>query len=172
MFIVAGSFLAYVSLGVYENFWGPVQFLGPDLVFIGGKGMVVVGGRGAGLQPGDRIPAVDGQTIRNVRDWNAIRANTEVGRRQRWEVARGNERLQLEQTFDRVAAWSQSRLANLQKLATLGLLLAPFALSLLIALRRPYDPVARIGAWLTATASIGFGIPEGCPQRGVTCLCC
>ena len=102
MFIVAASFLAYVSLTLYHYFWGPSPFLGADLAFVEGKGMVVVAARQPGLQLGDRILAVDGQTIRNAHDWNAIRANTEVGRPERWEVGRGDERLQLEQTFGRL----------------------------------------------------------------------
>ncbi len=162
MFIVAASFLAYVSLVCYQTFWGPTlvrdQLAGFDFTFVGGKGMLVVTARRAGLEPGDRILAVDGQSIRNIRDWNAIRANTEVGRPERWEIARGDHRLQIEQTFDRVA-WSEAQ--TLVNLAYSGEVLAAFALSLVIAFRRPYDPVARIGAWLMATALIGFGVPDG-----------
>ncbi len=160
MFIVAASFLAYISLALYQSFWGPNQFVGFDFAFVEGKGMVVVAGRRAGIQPGDRILAVDGQTIRNAEDWNAIRANTEPGRQERWEVGRGDERLQLEQTFG--AAWSGWGSPGLPlELASLGWILASFALSLVIAFRRPYDHVARIGAWLIATAPIGFGVPDG-----------
>ena len=92
MFIVAASFLAYVSLSLYQYFWGPSPFLGADLAFVGGKGMVVVATRQPGLQPGDRILAVDGQTIRNAHDWNAIRANTEVGRTPRSMATPSNRR--------------------------------------------------------------------------------
>jgi hypothetical protein len=77
MFIVAVSFLMYVSLVLYQTFWQPNvpagQSTGFDFTFAGGRGMLVVAGRWAGLQPGD---------------WNAILADTEVGRPQRWEIAR------------------------------------------------------------------------------------
>src|SRR5215472_1867950 len=163
MFVVAASFLMYISLALYQAFWGPYvaagQFPGFEFTFVGGKGMLVVAGRWAGLQPGDRLLAVDGQAIRNFRDWNAILANTEVGRPQQWEIARDERRLQLEQTFDRVA-WSDLHVED-RTWPGLGLLLASFALSLVIAFRRPYDPVARIGAWLTATAPLAFGVSEG-----------
>ena len=163
MFIVAVSFLMYVSLVLYQIFWGPNvptgQSAGFDFTFAGGRGMVVVAARQPELQPGDRILAVDGQTIRNAHDWNAVRANTEVGRPERWEIARGDQRLQLEQTFDRVA-WTEFQLED-RAWPDLGLVLASFALSLVIAFRRPYDPVARIGAWLTATAPLAFGVSEG-----------
>ena len=158
MFIVAASFLAYVSVVFYQTFWGP-NLLGIDLEFVAGKG-VVVATHGAGLQPGDRILAVDGQTIHNAYDWNVIDANKEVGRPERLEIARGDRRVQVEQTFGRVAR-GQLRRDDLLHLTYLGLVLVSFATSVVIAFRRPYDPVARIGAWLTATASIGFGIPDG-----------
>ena len=121
MFIVAASFLAYVSLVCYQTFWGPNwltdQFVGLEFAFVAGKGMVVVSVRQPGLQPGDRILAVDGQTIRNAHDWNAIRANTEVGRPERWEIARGDQRLHLEQAFGRVVR-GQFRSEGLLNLTT------------------------------------------------------
>ena len=39
MFIVAASFLAYVSVVFYQTFWGP-NLLGIDLEFVAGKGVV------------------------------------------------------------------------------------------------------------------------------------
>src|SRR6516162_3300111 len=129
MFIVAASFLAYVSVVFYQTFWGP-NLLGIDLEFVAGKG-VVVATHGAGLQPGDRILAVDGQTIHNAYDWNVIDANKEVGRPERLEIARGDRRVQVEQTFGRVAR-GQLRRDDLLHLTYLGLVLVSFATSVVI----------------------------------------
>ena len=35
-----------------------------------------------------------------------------------------------------------------------------FILGLLIAFRRPNDPVARLGSWFIMTASVAFGLPH------------
>ena len=49
MFVVAASFLMYISLALYQAFWGPYvaagQFPGFEFTFVGGKGMLVVAGR-------------------------------------------------------------------------------------------------------------------------------
>lgn len=142
--------------------------------FING-GMAVVSVRpkspeaGAGLEEGDRVLAVNGQVFRNVHDWEAIRANTEIGRPERWQIARGSERLQLTVAVPRLP-WRErfSGLAILrlpfELVSVLGIsafVLTALVLSLVIAFRRPYDPLARMGAWLLGTAAVAFGFADG-----------
>src|SRR5438552_13049965 len=96
----------------------------------------------AGLRAGDQVLAVDGQVIRNTRDWLATRANAEVDRPERWDVARQGQRVQL------IITWQRAGWHDWQGVEYLGVVTATFLLSLLIAFRRPGDAVARIGAWL------------------------
>jgi serine/threonine-protein kinase len=112
----------------------------------------------AGLEEGDRVLSVDGQVIRNVRDWEAIRANIEIGHPQRWQISRASERLELTLTPPR-ASWSEQLPGT--ALPLYAFMLTSLVLGLLIAFRRPYDPLARMGAWLLGVAAVAFGFPDG-----------
>jgi tRNA A-37 threonylcarbamoyl transferase component Bud32 len=112
----------------------------------------------AGLKEGDRVLAVNGQVIRNVRDWEAIRANIEVGRPQRWQVNRAGGRSELTLTLPR-PGWSAQLPGS--ALPFYAFILTSLVLGLFIAFRRPFDPLARMGAWLLATAAVAFGFPDG-----------
>src|SRR2546427_13096978 len=139
MFLVAASFLAFVALSVYQVFFGP----GPDGIEPdwGREGMVVLGveqyssAERAGLMLRDRMVSVDGQVIRNSHDWNSIRANSEIGRPERWEIARGDRRLQLMVTFQRepLIGWQLPVGVNADSLGYLVVVLTSFILSLVIA---------------------------------------
>ncbi len=166
MFVVAASFLAFVTLIVYQFFWGPFGPTGFQSEFRGGE-MVVLAvdpnslAERAGLKPGDRVLSVDGNVIRNVHDWQAMRANTEVGRPERWEIVREGQRLERTLTYPSEVAGGLASPDKLLDLTYLGVVLTSIVLSLVIAFSRPYDPVARIGAWCIGTASIAFGVPWG-----------
>jgi serine/threonine-protein kinase len=166
MYIVAASYLGFVALLFYQVFGGPPILRGFEGRFTSG-GMAVLSVHldstesRAGLKQGDHLLAVNGQFIRNVHDWEAIRANTEIGRQELWQIGRGNERLELTLTFVR-PTWSEQLLG----LALLGLpyyafILTSLGLGLVIAFRRPYDPVARMGAWVLATAAVALGSADG-----------
>ncbi len=166
MYLVAASFLAFIALIFYQFFWGPSGATGIQADFRD-EGIVVrtvltnSPAERAGVQPRDRLVAVDGQVVRNVHDWQATRANTELGRPERWEIVRGGERLQLTPSFQRSRLSEWESPGGLVFLEYLCVVLASFILALVIAYRRPYDLVARMGAWLIATAAVGFGVPEG-----------
>jgi len=163
MYIVAASYIASVALYFYQVFGGPHIMPGFEGRFTGG-GMAVLSVHPnsrearAGLKRGDRVLAVDGQVVRNVRDWEAIRANTEVGRPQRWQISRASERLEMTLTLPR-PSWSEQLPGY--ALPYYAFMLTSLVLGLLIAFRRPYDPLARMGAWLLATAAVAFGFPDG-----------
>ncbi len=113
MFAVAASFLAYITLGIYQAFWGPYQKLGLKPKFTAGGTVIVAVSPGspaeqAGLQPSDVVLAVNGQPVRNMHDWQAILANTEVGRPERLKVLRGESQLQVTWTLRR-RSWSEWR---------------------------------------------------------------
>jgi len=162
MFVIAASFLAYGVLVLYQYFRGPASFPeGLEPRFNAG-GMVVWSvvpnsqAEQVGLRSGDHVVAVDGQRIRGGRDWQMVDSNTQVGRPQRWEIMRGERRLEVQVARKR-------RQPSVKELAHTNLLvtLASFLLSLFIVFRRPYDPVARLGAWFIATASIAFDLFGG-----------
>ena len=163
MYVIAASYVALLALIPYLVIWGPADLLGVTIVFED-AGMVLRSvDRNSllgvsGLQSGDRILAVDGMPIRNVREWTAFQNNLEVGRIQRWQILRESDRLELDVTPVR-GTW-RNRLAN-GYVSYTGLTVISFAVGLFIAFRRPYDPVARVGAWFIATASIAFGLPNG-----------
>ncbi len=168
MYLAAASYLGYAALFFYGLFFGPVTSnSGFEGVFRGG-GMVALSVRPnspearGGFEPGDRLLAVNGQLIRNRRDLEAARANTEVGLPQRWEIARADRRLELTLVFPRTP-WREGFLTYLGAAApALELfVLASLMLGLIVAYRRPYDPVARVGAWVLATAALTFGLPDG-----------
>src|SRR5208337_1517349 len=99
---------------------------------------------GAGLERGDRILGVNGRPIHTARDWEATRANTEVGISQRWEILRGDKRLELTVPFPRLE-WRVLMSAYIGTgEAYLLFLLASMIVGLVIAFRRPFDPVARM----------------------------
>lgn len=166
MYVVAASYVGFVALFFYQLFAGPPILPGFEGRFISG-GMAVLSVHPgspearAGLEEGDRVLAVNGQVIRNVHDWEAIRANTETGRPERWQIARANQRLELTVAVPRLAM--RERLSRLRVLGLpfFAFILTSLILGLFVAFRRPHDPAARMGAWVLATASVAFGFPDG-----------
>ncbi len=112
----------------------------------------------AGLRAGDQVLAVGGQPLRSARDWTVALANRAVGETQVWVVARGGQRLELPFVAER--ATLANRLWHGYLIYT-AMALGCFLLGLLILLRKPGDPVARLGAWFIMTASVAFGLPNG-----------
>ena len=110
LYVVAASFCGYFVLNLYPEFKGP-ELLGIDADYAGSR-MVLRNilpnspGARAGLQPGDRIIAVEGQSIHSKPDWRAIGANFEVGTPRRLQIERGGKRLELVLTLGQ-RHWSQ-----------------------------------------------------------------
>jgi tRNA A-37 threonylcarbamoyl transferase component Bud32 len=164
MYVVAASFLGLFAFIPYLLIYGPADPEGFDARFVGGATEIRAVSPGsqadqAGLRAGDVVLAVDGQAVRNGQDWQAVKATMEVGRAQRWEIARAGRQLILELIplkMDRTRPQYFSIIYY-----NIGFGLCYIMLGLIIAFRRPYDSLARIGAWFILTASIAFGIPNG-----------
>lgn len=166
MYIVAGSFLGAVALYFFQLLVGPFALRHFEGRFTS-RGIVVLSvapnspEARAGLTAGDRVLAVNGQPIRNVRDWEAIRANAEVGRPERWQIGRADQQRELTLTFSHPTRSEWLSGSFLLGVPYVVFTLTSLVLGLVIAFRRPYDPLARIGAWVLATASVAFGFPDG-----------
>jgi len=163
VYVVAACFAGFFVFFLYAAVTGPTMVTGLAADFAEGtmKAKSVLPNSYAqqgGVQLGDRVLAVDGQGIRSLHDWLAIRANTEAGRAQQWEIERSGRPMRLMVTFPPAGAFA---LTTGPYLAHQTWILVTLLLGLTIAFRRGYDPVARAGAWLLATASFAFGFPDG-----------
>jgi hypothetical protein len=166
MYIVAASYLGFVALYFYQILTGPAIMPGFEGRFTTG-GIAVLSVQPdspearSGLMEGDHVLAVNGQAIRNVHDWEAIRANTEIGRLELWQIGRSGQRLELPLTLPR-PTWSERLLGHaITGFPVYAFILTSLVLGLTVAFRRPYDPIARMGAWVLATAAVAFGCPDG-----------
>src|SRR3990172_3423177 len=162
MYPLAVLFFACLVLMGYSMFWGPER-LGINLEHTN-TGFVVRGVEPDGpaararLEPGDRPVAPDGMKIRQRFDWNTVGANLEVGRAHRLEVERGGARLELELRLGRyLESWGRREfLDKFIWVWMLALCLLLYGVGVVIAFKRPDDPVARVGAGLMAGMPVGF----------------
>jgi len=163
MSVIATSYVVTFALIVYLTCYGPAQLMGFSSTFADGTMTIrsVTAGLpewNAGLRAGDRVASIDERPVHGVRDWLAATANLEVGRPQRWRVARGDAQVSLE--VDPLPASLRGRLAAGYAMY-LSLLVSGMGVGLLIAWKRPADAVGRLGAWFMVTASMAFGFPWG-----------
>jgi hypothetical protein len=142
---------------------GPAEFLGFVATFSGDAMLIHSVEENSqlaksGLRASDRVLVIDDLPIRNVRDWTGAPGNSWLSRPQRWLVSRDGNRLTLQVVPVRISVPARLATGYLQ---VLSLALTGLFLALLIAWKRPNDPVARIGAWFVITASIAAGFPPG-----------
>jgi tRNA A-37 threonylcarbamoyl transferase component Bud32 len=150
MYLVAASLFGNFSLNVYVYLRGPEP---PFSRYNFVKEALVVeellpnsAGDQAGIQVGDRVLAIDGRSVQGLAQWDAIRANFEVGRPYRLQVERDEKPFEQVMTLQR-RSWSRQTQFYRIKFAldTAGALLT-LSVAFLVAFTRPYDWVARIGA--------------------------
>ncbi len=151
----AAVFFGYAALLVYGELRGP-RHLGLVPAFEDGATVVraVESGSVAAsleLAAGDRVLAVDGLPVDNLRRWLALRGGLEVGATMRWQVERGGAVRTLSLVVER-APWGARRAAGL---ATRLAQLAALAFAVVIAVRRPRDGIALLAAWVLATVAVG-----------------
>ena len=160
MLAIAASVLAYLGLTIYAEVFGPGPF-GIGLRFREGRVIVVevvpdYPAARSGVEPGDRIVTVDGQPVNGPLEWRIVAWNAEVGRPSIVEIERDGQRRQAPVSFE--AHWRHWGAGTwLTFVAKVIAELVTFALALVIALRRPHDPVALVGAlWLAALSITGL----------------
>jgi tRNA A-37 threonylcarbamoyl transferase component Bud32 len=158
----AACVLGFCLLNVYADVAGPGT-IGMDLRFRGDQAVVVAVAPGfpaarGGVEPGDRIVAVRGEPARSLFHWRVALENTEVGRPLVLETERDGTRRDV--SLELGANWRGWAAGNW---VTFGLKLTAqvvtFALALLIAIRRPRDRVAVIGALFLAAMAVSNFVP-------------
>jgi tRNA A-37 threonylcarbamoyl transferase component Bud32 len=155
---LALAFLGYYLLLIYCDARRPegdgIQFA------FAGNGMIVTAvdageaGARAGIAPGDRILACNGQAIRSRFDWMVHEANVEVGYPLQLTVERGGVRAVVPLAFG-WQTWTEPHLHEI--LPRLGVRLVQavtLLLALIVVFKRPQDATARACAWVLAT----FGV--------------
>jgi len=156
MYALAACFLSHFVLVVASRFSEP-QGMGIRNGFASG-GVTVQAvspdspAARAGIQPGDRVVAVDAQSIADRYHWWLVGMTNELDRPRRLQIERTGDKREVMLTLGRRPWsfwWSKTGLLNLIFLGSQSTYLA---LALFIAFRRPHDAVARIGALALAGA--------------------
>ena len=103
MYVVAASFLGLFAFIPYLVTYGPADPERFDAHFTGAETEIRAVTPGsqvdqAGLRAGDVVLTIDGQAVRRGQDWQAVKANMEVGKAQHWEISRVGQPLVLEVT--------------------------------------------------------------------------
>jgi hypothetical protein len=164
MYVVAASFLGLYAFLPYLLITGPADPAGLDAQFSGGATeirTVTPGSQAdkAGLRADDVVVAIDGQRVQSGQDWQTVKANMQVGRIERWDVLRDGRQIVVEMPTLKMTPQSPQFYATIYY--NIGIGLCFMVLGLIIAFRRPYNSMARIGAWFILTASIAFGVSNG-----------
>jgi eukaryotic-like serine/threonine-protein kinase len=156
--VIAASFLGYFALLVHCDLWRP-EDEGLSCTFDGGRMAVSLVKPGspaatAGLRPGDVIAAWNGQPIGDRFDWQAVTANYELDRPMIVDIVRGAQHLQasLKIGWESGRYWGSRE--GVSMLVVLAAQLFTLVLALVISFKRPRDRVARLGAWLLASAGV------------------
>ena len=162
VFGIAACVLGFLSLSTYAELFGPGA-IGVNLRYEGGRASVVSITPGfpaahAGLSPGDVVVTADGHHIRSLFHWVVALMNAEATRPLRLEIERGGSRsavsLELSEAWQ---GWSAGSWVSFGIKLTAQLV--TFSLALLIAVRRPRDHVALVGAAMLASLVVTNLVP-------------
>jgi tRNA A-37 threonylcarbamoyl transferase component Bud32 len=159
MYLLAACYLGHAALVVYVEFRG-TEDPGVELASLLGPGPAVVraivpgsAAVRAGIEPGDRLVAFEGRSIRNALDWGYALDDAEAGRPLRVGIERRGEAREVVLTLGRRTRGPRDA-ADWVRLARA---LLAFSLAAVIAFSRPHDLQARVGAWLLAEVGL-FGL--------------
>lgn len=156
--LAAASFLAYFALLLYCDLTPP-EAEGLSLRFDSALAIVASVTPGspadrAGIRVGDQLISYDGLPIRALVDWMAVQANTDLNRPRRLELVRTGQRQMVSFALEPMKPARWTTRAGQMLLAARAAQAVTLLLAIVVAFRRPRDPVALLGAWLMAT----FGI--------------
>jgi len=163
LYVIAASFIGFFALQIFNYIWGP-ESLGFDSDYSTGSMIVQkVSPKGAavhgGLRNGDRIVAVDGIPIRGEKRsfdfYYRAGANFEPGRPILIEVERQGKPIEVTMILGR----GSLRDLEWDDWERIGAAVFTFILALVIGVRRPYDPVARISACFLASMAVDMVFP-------------
>ena len=159
---VAACVLGFLCLNLYAELFGPGA-LGADVRYGSGKAVVVAVVPGfpaarAGLGPGDVIATAGGQPVRTLFHWRAVLENAEVARPLLLEIERDGRReaVALELRTN-CLEWSAGNWVSFAIKLTAQIV--TLSLGLLIAVRRPRDRVALVGAAFLAALAVTNFVP-------------
>lgn len=151
MYIIAASLLGNFALNIYSYLKGPEP---PFSQYIFANDALVVeevlpnsAADRAGIQALDRVLAIDGRRVLGLGQWDALRINFEVGKACNLRIERDGKPLDRVMTLQ---AWSWSRQPQYRRIRVIldtASALLTLLVALLVAFSRPYDWVARIGAF-------------------------
>ncbi len=159
---IAACVFGYLLLNVYSEVFGPGP-IGTDLRFRGGHALIVSVAPGypaarAGLAAGDTIVSVGGRPLPTLFHWRATMENVEAARPFPIVVAhdglRREVQLELEPNW---RGWSAGNWVTFCIKVTAQIV--TFALALLVAIRRPRERVAMVGAVFLAAMAVTNFIP-------------
>jgi eukaryotic-like serine/threonine-protein kinase len=166
LFVLAASYLAYFGLLLHSDFLR-LEPPGVLVAFRSGGMMLqqVMAGSAAakaGLQSGDIVVSVGGRQLRRRQDWTAVELNLRAGTSLPVAVIRSGEPLTLAMTSDRTPRRFWRSTAGLVLVTARATQLATLLIALLVAFKRPRDPLARLGAWLLASGGVfSLALPAG-----------
>jgi tRNA A-37 threonylcarbamoyl transferase component Bud32 len=156
--VIGASFAGYFALLVWADARRPEP---SGIVYTAGEGGLVVadvvGGSPAsraGLRAGDRITRAAGRPISTRFDWNAFEANLTAPSRPPLEIARGPERTQVALDLDRAAPRFWLTMAGATVAIARAVQFITLVVAFVLAMRRPRDPHALVGAWLLGTLAV------------------
>ena len=166
MYALAASFAGYFALLAYSDLTRPephgfiVQLREPGLVLL----RVTAGSPAAraGLKPSDRIVSANGRLIRHRLDWQLVETNLRVGQPLRMEIERNGLLHTTTLLLGRTPWRSRLITAEATLLGVRSVQFVTLVLAVVVALRRPFDLSARVGAWLLATVAVySIALPFG-----------
>lgn len=158
VFVLAAAYLSYFGLLLYCSVVLP-QPLAAEISFTPtGMWLEEVppdspAGR-AGLRSGDQVEEADGRRIRTRGDWTVVETNLRLDEPIRVVVRRQDTRVVRDVWIgpDPVPTWRTE--AGLVLLTVRLAQALTLMLALLIAVKRPYDGLARLCAWMLASGSV------------------
>ena len=149
--LCAASFLGYFGLVMFSNFYPPAG-VGVRIGTTRTDGLIVASviadleADRAGVQPGDRLVAINGRRLHNSRQFAAFNASLSVGEERTWLFDRSGRQFSVT-----LAPYRRQFFPLLSFLPVIVGLLVSLVFSFVVVYSRPDDRVARLGALLLAS---------------------
>ncbi len=162
VYSIAACVFGYLLLNVYSEVFGPGP-IGTDVRFGGGRAAVVfvapgLPGARAGIEAGDVMVAIAGRPLSTLFHWRATMENVEAARPLTIEVARDGVRREVQLELQpNWRGWSAGNWLTFGIKLTAQIV--TFSLALLVAVRRPRERVAIVGALFLAVMAVTNFIP-------------